>query len=70
MNFVYNTPILNKINIPNLQFRSAAVNYAEPAGIRQDSFASNPLYAKFVEKGQIDNKLCKKDDFNFFTKKT
>lgn len=53
MNFVYNTPILNKINIPNLQFRSATVNYAEPAGIRQDSFASNPLYANFVDKNTL-----------------
>lgn len=49
MTFVYNTPILNKINIPNIQFRSAVTNYTEPAGSRQDAFVSNPLYANFVD---------------------
>lgn len=53
MTFVYNTPIFNKINIPNLQFRSAAVNQTEPAGIKQDSFATNPLYANFVDKNTL-----------------
>ena len=49
MTFVYNTPILNKINIPNIQFRSAVTNYTDSSGVRQDSFISNPLYANFVD---------------------
>lgn len=49
MTFIHNTPILNKINIPNIQFRSTATNYSENAGVRQDSFVSNPLYTNFVD---------------------
>lgn len=52
MNPIYNTPIFNKINIPNIQFRSAA-NYTEPVRIEQDSFASNPLYANFADKNSL-----------------
>ena len=51
MSFVYNTPIINRINIPNIQFRqTGAVNYAAPERIKQDSFATNPLYKNFVDK--------------------
>lgn len=53
MTFVHNTPFLNKINIPNIQFRSAVTNYTEPAGIRQDAFVSNPLYNNFVDKNTL-----------------
>lgn len=50
MNLIYNTPILNRINIPNLQFRQATASYIEPGERVQDSFASNPLYANFVDR--------------------
>ncbi len=54
MTFVYNTPILNKINIPHIPFRSANSSYVEKAGgIKQDSFSSNPLYSNFVDKNTL-----------------
>ena len=54
MNFVYNTPILNKINIPHVPFRSVTPSYIGKAeGIRQDSFSSNPLYSNFVDKNTL-----------------
>lgn len=54
MNFVYNTPILNKINIPHIPFRSVNPNYIEKAGgIRQDSFSSNPLSSNFADKNTL-----------------
>lgn len=52
MNFVYNTPILNKINIPNIQFRAAG-NYAETLAPKKDSFSTNPLYDSFVDKNTL-----------------
>lgn len=52
MNFVYNTPILNKINIPNIQFR-AAENYAGTLAPKKDSFSTNPLYDNFVDRNTL-----------------
>ena len=52
MNFVYNTPILNKINIPNIQFRAAG-NYAGTLAPKKDSFSTNPLYDSFVDKNTL-----------------
>lgn len=52
MNFVYNTPILNKINIPNIQFRAAG-NYMETLAPKKDSFSTNPLYDNFVDKNTL-----------------
>lgn len=52
MNFVYNTPILNKINIPNIQFR-AVENYAGTLAPKKDSFSTNPLYDNFVDKNTL-----------------
>lgn len=52
MNFVYNTPILNKINIPNIQFRAAG-NYTETLAPKKDSFSTNPLYDNFVDKNTL-----------------
>ena len=52
MNFVYNTPILNKINIPNIQFR-AAENYAGTLAPKKDSFSTNPLYDNFLDKNTL-----------------
>ena len=52
MNFVYNTPILNKINIPNIQFRAAG-NYAGTLAPKKDSFSTNPLYDNFVDKNTL-----------------
>lgn len=54
MTFVYNTPILNKINIPHIPFRSVNPNYIEKAeGIKQDSFSSDPLSSSFVDKNTL-----------------
>lgn len=52
MNFVYNTPILNKINIPNIQFRTVE-NYAGTLAPKKDSFSTNPLYDNFVDKNTL-----------------
>ena len=52
MNFVYNTPILNKINIPNIQFRAAG-NYAGTLAPKKDSFSTTPLYDNFVDRNTL-----------------
>lgn len=43
MNFIQNTPIFNKINIPNVQFRSASVTYSPSFEPAHDSFSTNPI---------------------------
>lgn len=43
MNFVQNSQIFNKINIPNVQFRSAATTYTPALEPLQDSFSTNPI---------------------------
>lgn len=52
MNFVYNTPILNRISIPNIQFRAAENPLAATAS-KKDSFSSNPLSHNFVDKNTL-----------------
>ncbi len=51
MNFVYNTPFINKINIPAVRFRSASTNPSFDTG--RDSFSSNPIYANFTDKENL-----------------
>lgn len=46
MNFVQNTPIFNKINIPSVQFRAATTTYLPSFEPAQDSFSSNPITDK------------------------
>ena len=53
MNFVYNTPILNNINIPNIPFRSNKLNISVIDANKQDSFSTNPLYNNFVDKNTL-----------------
>ena len=55
MNFSYNIPIFNNINIPNVQFRSSGQIITTPQGLRKDSFNSNPLYDNFVDKNTLTN---------------
>ena len=55
MNFSYNIPIFNNINIPNVQFRSSGQIITTPQGLRKDSFNSNPLYDNFVDKNALTN---------------
>lgn len=49
------SPIFNKINIQNIQFRanSNAVTYPAGQNLRKDSFNSNPLYDNFVDKNKL-----------------
>ena len=53
MNFSYNIPIFNNINIPNVQFRSSGQIITTPQELRKDSFNSNPLYDNFVDKNML-----------------
>ena len=49
------SPIFNKINIQNVQFRANSNTVTYPAGqnLRKDSFNSNPLYNNFVDKNKL-----------------
>lgn len=49
------SPIFNKINIQNVQFRANPNTVTYPAGqsLRKDSFNSNPLYDNFVDKNKL-----------------
>ena len=49
------SPIFNKINIQNIQFRANSGSVTYPAGqnLRKDSFNSNPLYDNFVDKNKL-----------------
>ena len=49
------SPIFNKINIQNIQFRANSSPVTYPAGqnLRKDSFNSNPLYDNFVDKNKL-----------------
>ena len=49
------SPIFNKINIQNVQFRAKpnTVNYPAEQNLRKDSFNSNPLYDNFVDKNKL-----------------
>ncbi len=49
------SPIFNKINIQNVQFRANpnTVNYHAEQNLRKDSFNSNPLYDNFVDKNKL-----------------
>lgn len=53
MTFIYNTPILNNINLPKVQFKSAPSTYQPTLSPRKDSFNSNPLYENFADKNTI-----------------
>lgn len=44
MNFVCNSPILNNLNIPKVQFRSNTAYHPVVSNPAQDSFCTNPLY--------------------------
>lgn len=46
MNFIQNTPIFNKINIPNVQFRSISTTHSPSFEPIQDSFNTNPITDK------------------------
>lgn len=57
MNFIYNTPIFNNINIPKVSFKSSPGVTTGIYAPRKDSFNSNPLY-DFADKNTI-TKLAK-----------
>lgn len=53
MTIVFNTPIINSINVPKINFRS---NVAKPYienDFRKDSFSTNPLYDNFTDKTKL-----------------
>lgn len=52
MNFVQNTPIFSKINIPNMQFRSCNIRQI-PDNCPNDNFCTNPIYESYNDKNQI-----------------
>ena len=58
MNPIYNTPILNNITFPRIQFRSNTAAYPEKFEPVKDSFSTNPLYENYWDKDNI-TKLAK-----------
>ena len=53
MTFIYNTPVLNNINIPAIRFRSNPAVYTDASGFGRDSFNSNPLNDSFKDKNSL-----------------
>ena len=53
MNPIYNTPILNNITFPRIQFRSNSAAYPEMFEPLKDSFSTNPLYDNCWDKNFI-----------------
>ena len=58
MNPIYQTPILNNIGFPRIQFRSITAAYPEKFEPVKDSFSTNPLYENYWDKDNI-TKLAK-----------
>ena len=56
MEFNYNIPQFN-INLPKVQFRSAAGAHAPYGVSSKDTFTSNPLYDNFGTKAQIEAEI-------------
>ena len=56
MDFNYGIPQFN-INLPKVQFRSAAGTYAPHSTPSKDTFTSNPLYDNFGSKEQIEAEI-------------
>ncbi len=56
MDFNYGIPQFN-INLPKVQFRSAAGTYAPYGTPSKDTFTSNPLYDNFGSKEQIEAEI-------------
>lgn len=56
MDFNYGIPQFN-INLPKVQFRSAAGTYAPHSIPSKDTFTSNPLYDNFGSKEQIEAEI-------------
>ncbi len=53
MNPIYNTPILNNIRFPRIQFRSYPAEFKETFEPIKDSFSTNPLYENYWDKNSI-----------------
>ena len=58
MNPIYQTPILNNIGFPRIQFRSNPAGYSGTFIPSTDSFNTNPLYENYWDKDNI-TKLAK-----------
>lgn len=53
MTFVFNTPIINSINVPKINFRSNIAKTYIENDFRKDSFSANPLYNSFTDKTKL-----------------
>ena len=53
MTYIYNNPIFSNINIPGVQFKSTKRTLTPLFESSQDSYNTNPLYDKFVQKEEI-----------------
>ena len=53
MDFLYNTPLLNKINITPVKFRANTGINTSPNIIKKDGYTTSPIYENFVDKNTL-----------------